>query len=434
MINIVFEGPTGAGKTTLINKIKNIYEVENYKVGNTVDIDNTSPLYETIYKMFKDNALVSLNEEFSTIRYETLIQAADYLYLREKLYSNNNDINLFDRNYASIYSYQSVLYKKSNNDKFMENVLNCMKSGERKIDLMIFFRTKIKKAIKRSEKRDNRKYNIEEKQTLTEFNEKLTDFIRYNNSNYKLITIEDNENIDDSTKKIKEEIDLIIKNKKKNEANIWYELYKADIDEYKNSDEYIQYKIQYKSKFISKIIKYSENKNILEAGCGTGLIAGFLKKKGYDVVAMDLSDKVLEYANNLAEMSNIIEPCIYKKGNILERNFQTKKFGVVYSNGVLEHFNDEQIIKILNNQLKEADFSIFGVPSTYWKMNEKMYGNERSLKKEEWINLIKKAGGKVVEFGGFDYWKLNRRITEVKKWFQPKAFWFFVIKEDKKEA
>lgn len=36
--------------------------------------------------MFKENALVSLNEKFSTLRYETLVQAADYLYLREKLY------------------------------------------------------------------------------------------------------------------------------------------------------------------------------------------------------------------------------------------------------------------------------------------------------------------------------------------------------------
>ena len=42
--------------------------------------------------MFDDNALVSLKENFNTLRYETLVQAADYLFLREKLYSEKVEI------------------------------------------------------------------------------------------------------------------------------------------------------------------------------------------------------------------------------------------------------------------------------------------------------------------------------------------------------
>ena len=38
MINVVFEGSTGAGKTTIIKKIKKIYD-KKYKVGITNDID-----------------------------------------------------------------------------------------------------------------------------------------------------------------------------------------------------------------------------------------------------------------------------------------------------------------------------------------------------------------------------------------------------------
>ena len=44
MINVVFEGSTGAGKTTIIKKIKKIYD-KKYKVGITNDIGKSSPLY-----------------------------------------------------------------------------------------------------------------------------------------------------------------------------------------------------------------------------------------------------------------------------------------------------------------------------------------------------------------------------------------------------
>ena len=70
MINVVFEGSTGSGKTTIIKKIKKKYD-KNYKVGYTNDIDRSSPLYNVIKKMFEENALVSLNEDFNTLRYET---------------------------------------------------------------------------------------------------------------------------------------------------------------------------------------------------------------------------------------------------------------------------------------------------------------------------------------------------------------------------
>ena len=61
MINVVFEGSTGAGKTPIIKKIKKIYD-KKYKVGITNDIDKSSPLYKVIKSMFDDNALVSLKE------------------------------------------------------------------------------------------------------------------------------------------------------------------------------------------------------------------------------------------------------------------------------------------------------------------------------------------------------------------------------------
>lgn len=431
MINIVFEGPTGAGKTTIINKLYEKYGKE-YKVSKTCDIDASSPLYDIIKNMFDENPLISMNSGINTLGYETLIQAADYLYLREKMYSNNSDINFFDRNYASVYSYQSVLLEndKSFNKEFMENVLKCMKSGEKQIDLMVFFDVDMEVALKRSEERDKRKYSKEEKKTFIRFNEKLKDFIRYNNSEYKLLVIKTTDTIEESINKISEKIDEIIIDKKKIEEKKWYELYKIDVDEFEKPDDYIKYKLSYKKKMINEIIRYSYKGKVIEMGCGTGLVAGYLQKKGLDVTALDKSSAVLKYAEELAKQSNIISPCKYEVGDILDLKYKKNSFNVVFSNGVMEHFNDEEIIRILSQQLDISKIVIFGVPSTYFNMNEKMLGNERSLTSKEWKNLIKKSGGLLIKKKGFNYYNFFRRLTEPKKWLKPKAFWLFVIKKD----
>ena len=431
MINVVFEGSTGTGKTSTIKKIKKIYD-KKYKVGFTNDIDRSSPLYNVIKKMFKENALVSLNEKFSTLRYETLVQAADYLYLREKLYGEKNDINLFDRNYSSVYSYQSVLLDGNIecSVQFMNNVLSCMKSGEQKVDLMVFFDIDLKTSLKRSQERDKRKFTKTEKETFKKFNNKLKNFIRYNNSEYNLLVISNKDSEHEIIKKITEKIDEIIEDRKKTEDDKWYELYKIDIEEFKKPDDYIKYKLKYKRKFIDKVIKYSENKKVIELGCGTGLMAGYLQKRGLNVTALDLSQTVLNYAHEIASQSNIIAPCKYEQGDILNLKYKKNSFDISYSNGVLEHFNDDEIVKILQQQMNISKYVIFGIPSTYFNMNEKMLGNERGLTLDEWKALIEKAGGNLVEQTSFHYYKLYRRIFEIRKWFKPKAFWLFIIEKN----
>ncbi len=216
----------------------------------------------------------------------------------------------------------------------------------------------------------------------------------------------------------------------KTKEDKWYELYKIDIEEFEKPDDYFKYKLKYKKRFVDTVIKYSDNKKILETGCGTGLMAGYLQKLGLNVTALDLSQKVLDYAKEIATDSNVICPCKYEQGDILNLKYKKNSFSVCYSNGVLEHFDDESIIETLKQQMKISKYVIFGIPSTYFNMNEKMLGNERGLTKKEWRNLIKKANGVIVEETSFHYYKFYKRIFEIKKWFKPKAFWLFVIKND----
>ena len=83
----------------------------------------------------------------------------------------------------------------------------------------------------------------------------------------------------------------------------------------------------------------------------------------------------------------------------------------------------------MKKQMKISKYVIFGIPSTYFNMNEKMLGNERSLTVKEWENLIFKSGGKVVKKTSFHYYNTFRRLFEIRKWLKPKAFLLFVIEK-----
>lgn len=49
-------------------------------------------------------------------------------------------------------------------------------------------------------------------------------------------------------------------------------------------------------------------------------------------------------------------------------------------------------IEILKQQMNISKYVIFGIPSTYFNMNEKMLGNERGLTLKEWKSLVDEAG------------------------------------------
>ena len=433
MINVVFEGPTGAGKTTVISKVLEHYKANGTKINCTIDLDKDAPLYDVINDMFKVNPLIMSDKSFNTVKYETLVQAADYVYNRERLYSENNEINLFDRNYSSIYSYQYELMKDvcSDTEEFMQHILECTKSGEKRIDLMVYFRLDVNKCIARSEERDGRKYTVNEKKVFRAFDKRLTEFIRYNNSDYKLLIIDDKDTLDTATDKIVKKIDEIIEDYRVDEADKWYNLYKIDVEEFPTPDDYIKFKLGYKKKFISKVRKYATStKKIAELGCGTGLLAGYFQKQGFEVTAVDLCKKILEYAELIAKESNVIAPCAnYVQGDILNLPFKDGEFDVAYSNGVFEHFDDKDIITTLTKQMDIAKYVIIGIPSLYFDMHEKMLGNERSLSVKEWTNLFEQAGAEVLEVDSFHYYSVWRRIFEVKKWFKPKAFLLFVVRK-----
>ncbi|MFA5089631.1 MAG: class I SAM-dependent methyltransferase [Candidatus Omnitrophota bacterium] len=136
---------------------------------------------------------------------------------------------------------------------------------------------------------------------------------------------------------------------------------------------------------------------ILEAGAGTGYLAFYLSSLGHDVVAMDIDTDFMEKANS-ALRSNV---------SILRQDIRTypyasPSFDLIYNIGVMEHFFDEDIIRIFKNFRSVSDMLIFAVPNFNIPYS---YGDERYLSRRHWKRLLRLAGWRTKEIFGY-----NRRI------------------------
>ncbi len=121
----------------------------------------------------------------------------------------------------------------------------------------------------------------------------------------------------------------------------------------------------------------------------------------------------------------------FLKMNLTNLKFDYKYFDVTFSNGVLEHFSDKEIVDIINQELRISKIVVASVPSDYFSDKDKIYGNERFLNYSYWINLINNTTGVIIQSFGFDFRKKWEKIFYYA--FKPKLikkapFIGFVIK------
>jgi 2-polyprenyl-3-methyl-5-hydroxy-6-metoxy-1,4-benzoquinol methylase len=132
------------------------------------------------------------------------------------------------------------------------------------------------------------------------------------------------------------------------------------------------------------ILKYiKKDDNVLEVGCGEGILSVMMAKKGARVMATDISEKNIEVAKKLAlkqEISNRIEFGIEDVENL---SFENDSFDVVVADNILEHLPDikkgfseikrvsrKNIIIALPTCLNACAFCLLG-GDVYWKITRK---------------------------------------------------------------
>ncbi len=208
----------------------------------------------------------------------------------------------------------------------------------------------------------------------------------------------------------------------------WYEVYLKDIEKKGNLEHYVNDKILNKKVLINLIKKYAEGNKLLETGSGTGVLSTYLSSIGYDVTGIDIDSEIIDLSNKIANNYSSVKKPIFVNKSIFELDYKEKSYDISYSNGVLEHFTDEQIIDTLKQQLNVAKIVIFGIPTKYFNQEEAMYGDERYMDYDFWRKLILKAGGIVLEEKSMHYMSRTKRLLNFKKYFRPYPYRIFVIK------
>jgi ubiquinone/menaquinone biosynthesis C-methylase UbiE len=76
----------------------------------------------------------------------------------------------------------------------------------------------------------------------------------------------------------------------------------------------------------------------------------------------------------------------FKKADAFNLPFDDDSFDVCFSQGFFEHFADDDIRKLLWEQLRVSRKVLFSVPSFWYPRQD--FGDERLMKKEDWLRIL----------------------------------------------
>ena len=158
------------------------------------------------------------------------------------------------------------------------------------------------------------------------------------------------------------------------------------------------------SKSLDNIIPLKSN--ILDLGCGTGLLASLLSTKKRKVVGVDFSQTSIKYAKRLKKKLSL-KNVVFMKGNISNLDLPKESFDYTFCLGVLHHIaNPYAGFKVQCDLTKKGGFVILGLYNTY--------GRLFSRTRKFLFKMLRGRGRKI------DYIMRKRDVMEVRKkiWFE----------------
>jgi ubiquinone/menaquinone biosynthesis C-methylase UbiE len=137
--------------------------------------------------------------------------------------------------------------------------------------------------------------------------------------------------------------------------------------------------------YLQKEIKFSEFKNMIDVGCGTGALCSVLKQKGLDVTGIDLSKKMLNIAMKKRENESIH----FIRTNILDGlPFEDNSFDVSIASYVA-HGLDEDERKIVYDEMSRITKNLV-IIADYNENRSTLISLIEWLEKGDYFNFIKK--------------------------------------------
>ena len=137
---------------------------------------------------------------------------------------------------------------------------------------------------------------------------------------------------------------------------------------------------------------------ILDVGCGLGYSDIYLQKCGYEVVGIDNDANIMEKARKNAKYfrSNVK----FEQADAFDLSKYYGKFDLVYSVGVVEHFDRKTTIVLLKEQAKCAKYVIAVIPTKFTRYSGEIT-DERIYTISQLRGIFKYAGLEIM--GKFGY-------------------------------
>ena len=138
----------------------------------------------------------------------------------------------------------------------------------------------------------------------------------------------------------------------------------------------------------------------LELGSGTGALSGMVSRWASHCCSVDIDRAVIRSArlshDRLGARGSFVQ------GDGFALPFRDQAFDVSFSQGLLEHFSDEDVTRLLREQMRVSARVLASIPTrSYPHIGTRgpgLIGNERLLPPDEWRRLAAPLGGRVTAY------------------------------------
>lgn len=133
-----------------------------------------------------------------------------------------------------------------------------------------------------------------------------------------------------------------------------------------------------------QILKFAHT--VREEGCGAGTITKILAQDAdhYQTVFCAFDADEYQVANARINLSSLpFEVPVYQGSHFEAQG----GVDIIHAHGVLEHFSDHDIRRVLNRQRSEAEVVIHYVPLIGWGVGS--YGDERLMSLADWVTKFR---------------------------------------------
>jgi 2-polyprenyl-3-methyl-5-hydroxy-6-metoxy-1,4-benzoquinol methylase len=146
------------------------------------------------------------------------------------------------------------------------------------------------------------------------------------------------------------------------EIKKFYSNYADKIQEKRLNSPYVLRRYLHEQTYFTNLKYIQAGQKVLEIGCGEGILAVLMAKKGAIVTAVDISEKNLEAAKELANKERVkIE---FIKADVENLSFQENSFDVVVADNVLEHLpNFEKGLSEIKRVSKK--YAVIALPTCF---------------------------------------------------------------------